>query len=333
MMQQIDTDTTLRYTSGLSLLYVEDDLALQQESKELFTVLFKSVEVASDGIEALEIYKNKDFDVLITDVKMPNMDGVELTKKIKEINPNQSIIIISAYNDTEYLIEFLNLNIKQFIQKPIETNNMLQILYDVSKSIINEKMVEQYRKELEKSNSELKSKNEELQSLLRILDSKLAQIAKSNLTTDTNLNTAEHTVSSEDLSELKELEEDISGAAVLISLSKNLSISNIQVLGDMFGAYAQILSNYDAYKELNTQIQLLGETLNNAPENFIKRVEEISILLESFIYVLRMWRVNLENQEFKKVFELHASMINDISTIIAIVNGTVDDIETEMEFF
>ncbi len=332
-MQTIDTDTTLKYTKGLSLLYVEDDLELQTQSKELFEVLFDSVTVANDGVEALKIYKKEPFDVIITDVKMPNMDGVELTKKIKEINPDQCIIIISAYNNTEYLIEFLNLNIKQFMQKPIETNNMLQTLYSVAKNIVNEKMVETYRKELEKSNSELKSKNEELQSLVRILDSKLAQIAQNTAKGDDTVNFNEYGINTEDINELKELEQDISGAAVLISLSKNLSVSNIQVLGDMFTTYAQILSKYDGYKELTTQIELLGETLNNAPENFIKRVEEISILLESFIYVLRMWRVNLENEEFKKVLELHASMINDISTIIAIVNGTVDEIETEMEFF
>ncbi len=332
-MQTIDTDTTLKYTKELSLLYVEDDLELRTQSKELFKVLFNSVTVANDGVQALKIYKEKPFDVIITDVKMPNMDGVELTKKIKEINPNQCIIIISAYNNTEYLIEFLNLNIKQFMQKPIETNNMLQTLYSVAKNIVNEKMVEKYRKELEKTNSELKNKNEELQSLIRILDSKLAQIAQNTSINAKTVNSNEYTVEKEDIDELKELEQDISGAAVLISLSKNLSVSNIQVLGDMFTTYAHILSKYDGYKELTVHIELLGTTLNNAPENFIKRVEEISILLESFIYVLRMWRVHLENKEFKKALELHASMINDISTIIAIVKGTLNDIETDMEFF
>ncbi len=332
-MQTIDTDTTLKYTKGLSLLYVEDDLELQTQSKELFEILFDSVTVANDGVEALEIYNQKPFDVIITDVKMPNMDGVQLTKQIKEINPDQCIIIISAYNNTEYLIEFLNLNIKQFMQKPIETNNMLLTLHSVAKNIVNEKMVETYRKELEKRNAELKSKNEELQSLVRILDSKLAQIAQNTAKYDDSADFNEYRITTEDIDELKELEQDISGAAVLISLSKNLSVSNIHVLGDMFTTYTQILSRYDGYKELTTHIKLLGETLNNAPENFIKRVAEISILLESFIYVLRMWRGNLENEEFKKALELHASMINDISTIIAIVNGTVDEIETEMEFF
>ncbi len=332
-MQTADIDTTLKYTNSLSVLYVEDDLELQSQSKEFFEVLFKSVKVATNGREALELYKKNMFDLVITDVKIPDMDGVTLTKKIKEINKNQHIIVISAYNNTEYLIEFLNLDIDKFIQKPIQIDKMLHTLYTISKNILNAQMVEEYRIELEQSNNKLKRKNEELQSLVRILDSKLAQIAKESSTDDRDINFEKYAIEPKDIHELQELEKDISGAAVLISLSNNLSISNIQVLGNMFTSYATILSNYEGYQALYTKIQQLGEALNNAPENFMKRVEDISILLESFIYVLRMWRVNLEEKEFKKVLELHASMINDISTIIAIVNGTMNKIETEMEFF
>lgn len=330
-MSTITTDDTIKYAKHLNILYVEDDVELQQQTKEFLEILFHSVITTNNGKEALEKYLQNEFDIVISDIKMPVMNGIELTKEIKRINPNQVIIITSAYNDIEYLTNFINLNIKQFMQKPIRIENMLNVLYDTSKNIVNDKMIETYRKELEVSNKSLQEKNEELQSLIRILDSKLIQLSKeSNIN---NINVNELQIRSSDLEELQELETDISGAAVLISLSTNLTVLNIEILGNMFKSYSNILSHYEEFKDLNISITCLGNILMDAPQNFIQRVEDISILLESFIYVLRMWRKNVVENEIKKAFELHTSMINDVNTIIAIIDGTENEIEGEMEFF
>jgi hypothetical protein len=140
-------------------------------------------------------------------------------------------------------------------------------------------------------------------------------------------------ISAKNIIELKELETDISGAAVLISLSKHLNIENIQVLGSLFLSYASHIQGYEAYAILEEKIKELGSALNSAPQTFIDRVQDLSVLLESFIYVLRMWRGKVEQKEFNNARELHTSMITDIVTIIAIINGTEDDIQTDMEFF
>ena len=331
-MESIGTDATFKYTQALTLLYIDDDLDVQTQTRELFEVLFLSVECANDGVEALAKYEKNHYDLIISDIKMPNMDGITLTKEIKKINADQSIIIASAYDDKEYLLDFINLGIKYFLQKPMEQENILKVLYSVAKDIVNEKMIETYRKELESKNIELKNKNDELQSLVRILDSKLMQVPQeSPMQKDIDISTL--TVDENDLKELMELEHDISGAAVLINLSNNLSISNIQVLGKMFLDYANILTIYSNYEPLTSKMQHLGNSLTHAPTSFIERVEDISILLESFIYVLKMWRVNLVNKDIKKAFELHPSMINDINTIIIIIDDKEDEIKTEMEFF
>jgi len=332
-MQNINMSDILKYSSTLSILYVEDDQELQYHTNELLSALFKSVKMASDGVEALKLFHEENFDILITDIKMPNMDGLELITHVKEINPSQCIIITSAYNDSENLLKFINIGINQFIIKPLNLTSLQNVLYNASKTIINENLVETYRKNLETANTELNNKNSELQSLVRILDSKLAQIAKDTdlVLVDTNLSSAQ--LSDDNLNELKELEIDISGASVLISLSKNLNSSNLKVLGEMFLAYGNTLSTYKEYEQLTSEIMLLGNKLNSNNEEFLDRVSDISILLESFIYVLRMWRKNIESKEIQKAFELHASMINDISTIVAIIDGTENDIEGEMEFF
>jgi len=332
-MSTITTDQTLNFTKDLHILYAEDDLELQEQTKEFFEILFKSVTVVKDGFEAYQEYKKGSFDIIITDIKMPTMDGIELTTKIREMNPHQCIIVISAYNDNDYLLKFINMNIRQFIQKPIDIDNMLETLYTTSKAIVNEKMVEEYRETLEASNKELTLKNQELQSLVRILDAKLLQISKEHghISKDLDLSTA--VIEPSCLEELRELEVDISGAAVLINLSKHLNMSNIKVLGSLFLSYANIVSKFYAYNELAQEVKRLGHTLNNSPENFIQRVEDITTLLESFIYVLRMWRNKIVEKEYTKALEFHTSMINDVSTIIAIVEGKEDEIKSDMEFF
>jgi len=332
-MSKTTIDMALAFTKDLKILYVEDDRELQEQTKELFEMLFSSVTVASDGAEALAYYEEEAFDILISDIKMPTMDGIELSTRIREKNPYQSIIIISAYNDTEYLMKFINLNIRQFIQKPIDFDNMIETLYSTAKIIVNEKMIDEYRESLEHSNKELTTKNEELMSLVRILDTKLLQIAKNENTQTEDIDLSKADIKEEQLCELKELEIDISGAAVLIGLSKNLTLSNIQVFGKLFSSYSDIISGYEVYSKLSMSIKELGDTLTSDTQNVINRVDDITILLESFIYVLHMWRTKVVEKEFTKAIDLHSSMINDITTIISIINGTQDDIQNDMEFF
>jgi len=326
-MNSITTDQTIQFTKSLKILYVEDDLDLQSQTKEFFEILFASVTVASDGEEALEKYQHEYFDIVISDIKMPKMDGIELSKKIKEINPSQYIIIVSAYNDSRYLVTFINLNIRQFIQKPIDVDDMLQTLYFTSKNIVNEKMVEKYREDLEKSNNELTQKNEELNSLIRILDAKLLQIGQNTKQNSNESDLKVINIKNNDLAELKEIETDISVTVALLNSSKNLDIEKIKVLGEMFLSYSKILKNYDTYSELANNMKKMGQTLNNAPETFMQRIQKISIFLESLIYVLKVWRNNLVNKETRKAMDLHSSMINDVETIISIIDAT--DIDTQ----
>jgi CheY-like chemotaxis protein len=326
-MNNATIDKTLKFTKDLKVLYVEDDLEIRTQTKEFFEVLFHSVVVVNNGKDALKIYNDEHFDIIISDVKMPIMDGIELTKQIKQINPSQCIIITSAYNDSEDLLKFINLNIKQFIQKPIDIDKMLETLYEVSRNIVNSNMVESYRKELEINNKELSKKNSELKSLVRILDEKLIQIAQHNKDNDTDIDLKKAIIKYEHLNELKELEIDISGTAVLISLSNNLNGSTVKVLADMFLSYSKIVSNYEEYNSLSKNIKKLANILKEKPDNFIKKVDELSTLVESFIYVLRMWRKNLVEHNIKRAFDLHSSMINDIQTVIQILDINKGDLE------
>jgi DNA-binding response OmpR family regulator len=133
-----------KYTKSMTVLVAEDYPVLQKSLENIFSSLFLEVAVASDGVEALQLYKNKmadkkSYDIVFSDIAMPNMDGIKLTKRIKEINHNQIIIIFSAHQDSNYLLELINLDVRRFILKPISLKNLLDELLLTCRAIYDEK--------------------------------------------------------------------------------------------------------------------------------------------------------------------------------------------------
>ncbi|AXH09832.1 transcriptional regulator [Malaciobacter halophilus] len=132
-------------SSALNILFIEDDEDLRLQSEKIFKTLFNQVDLATNGEEGLEKYlkfyeeKNFYYDIVITDIKMPKKNGIELTKDILKINKDQDVIVISAYEDSKYLIELINLGVNNFVQKPLLIDQLVEPLLSISKKINNSK--------------------------------------------------------------------------------------------------------------------------------------------------------------------------------------------------
>lgn len=137
-------------TQDLSVLYVEDDPLLQETIAEYLRMLFKNVSVAQNGLMGLELYKNEKFDIVITDINMPKMDGLEMATKIKDSDPEQHIVIVSAYKDVDNYIEAIRLGVDGYVLKPVEYDQINAILFKVAAQIHNVKENKRYQKDLEK---------------------------------------------------------------------------------------------------------------------------------------------------------------------------------------
>lgn len=131
----------LEETKRLSLLFVEDNEPFRTRIVSVLEDYFYRVDSAVDGAEALEKYndyyhsKQKHYDLVISDIRMPRMNGVELTSEIRAINDTQPIIILSAHAETDYLLPLINLGIAQFITKPVQYPQMFDTLYKVCSKI------------------------------------------------------------------------------------------------------------------------------------------------------------------------------------------------------
>lgn len=137
----MNSKNLLTYTKNLSILFVEDHDELRQSTTEILKSFFKDVESAEDGVLALTKYKDyynenlKNYDIVISDLQLPKLNGVELTEKIYSISPQQIIIILSAYDDSKYLLPLINLGIEQFIKKPIDFQELLAVLLKSAKKL------------------------------------------------------------------------------------------------------------------------------------------------------------------------------------------------------
>jgi signal transduction histidine kinase/ActR/RegA family two-component response regulator len=144
-----------KYTINTRLLIVEDDRDLNENIFDLLNVLFDDIEMAYNGEEGLAKYQesinsSKKFDIVITDINMPKMDGFELIKEVRAIDKKQQIIVTTAYDDNSSLMKLIDLQINRFVLKTSIYSTLIGVVTDIAKEIYNEKIVQLYLNEAKK---------------------------------------------------------------------------------------------------------------------------------------------------------------------------------------
>ena len=117
----------------LKVLYVEDETKVREQTSKMLNIFFDDIFAATNGKEALIKIKNTSFDVIFTDVKMPVMGGLEMIKEIRKKDKLIPIVVFSAYDDKEYLLQAIEYGIDGYIIKPSRFNT----IHDLIEKIIN----------------------------------------------------------------------------------------------------------------------------------------------------------------------------------------------------
>lgn len=137
-----------KYLKIVTLLYVEDEEGIREQTLRALKRYAKEVYVATNGLEGLELYKQYKPDIVVTDIQMPKMTGITMSKEIKLINDNQAIIITSAHSDANFFIEAIDLQLSGYILKPINKNMLKNKIIEIVKT-------QQLNKELEEKKEQL----------------------------------------------------------------------------------------------------------------------------------------------------------------------------------
>jgi len=109
----------------LSILIIEDDEKTRDYLRDILSIYFKSVYVAQDGCVGFKLFKEYLPDIVISDIKMPCMDGLEVLKNSKMIKPDTIAIVCTAFSNKEYLMSAIDIKIDGYIVKPIEISVLL----------------------------------------------------------------------------------------------------------------------------------------------------------------------------------------------------------------
>ncbi|MBF0563989.1 MAG: response regulator [Nitrospirae bacterium] len=111
-----------------SILYVEDEELLRKNIVTFLERRFNVVYSATNGMEGFELFSKHFPDIVITDILMPVMDGIEMVKRIKQLRPDMPIIITTAFSDTKYLMQAISLKVDGYVTKPIDYNNLMEAI-------------------------------------------------------------------------------------------------------------------------------------------------------------------------------------------------------------
>lgn len=181
-MSIIDIKFVQEQTNNLTLLYVEDDNDQREMTSVLLRKFFLSVDMANDGQAGLEQYKRfreetgKNYDVVLTDINMPFMDGITMAKEIRRLLWNQVIVMASSFSDTEYFLEIINLGIDAFVAKPMDHQNMLQAFYKAGKKMQDRRVGVAYCSGNLSRAMALEEENEALKAQVKKLKRQLGQL-------------------------------------------------------------------------------------------------------------------------------------------------------------
>lgn len=120
----------------LTVLYAEDDQTTRENISKTLSLFVKDVVSASNGVQALKLFKKQSFQIVILDYLMPLMDGITVAQHIRNIDKNIPILICSSYTDKEKLISSIKTGINDYLEKPINFNILYQALETVAEHII-----------------------------------------------------------------------------------------------------------------------------------------------------------------------------------------------------
>ena len=116
------------FLKNKSVLYIEDELDVLKNISTILRSFFDKFYIAADGESGYQLFLEKEVDMLLVDIELPKMNGIELIKKVRKTNQTIPIIVISAYTKTDYLLESIELNIDKYIVKPLTSKKIHQLL-------------------------------------------------------------------------------------------------------------------------------------------------------------------------------------------------------------
>ena len=123
----------------LKILYVEDEDFIRKNAISYLNRLFENVLEAKDAFEAIDMINKHRPNIVITDIKMPKLNGLDMVRKIRENDKKTQFIVLSAFTDKNYLLDAIDLGLVKYLTKPIRHETIYPLLLECAKKIYEDK--------------------------------------------------------------------------------------------------------------------------------------------------------------------------------------------------
>jgi DNA-binding NtrC family response regulator len=131
--------------ANLKVLYVEDEPDLRERIRIVLEMHFERVLSAANGEEGLELFIREAPEIVICDIRMPIMDGLEMTKRIRKRTPETPVIICTAFTETDYLLKAIELGVSAYVRKPLDCRQLIETISRTAIPILQKKELDKAR--------------------------------------------------------------------------------------------------------------------------------------------------------------------------------------------
>lgn len=152
---------------NISLLFVDDNATIRKLYKRLLEKHVNHLYIAENGLHGLELYQKHKPDLVITDMVMPVMNGLEMVKEIKKVAPDAKFVVMSAYSEKDSFVESIHLGIDGYLMKPVEAKKLLSLIDEFAGITLMKWELERKEKKRQEAEDFLKKSLEEKDVLLR----------------------------------------------------------------------------------------------------------------------------------------------------------------------
>lgn len=325
------------FAKDLTILIVEDDISLNDELMALCKLFFSDVAVAYSGIEALDKYKKKQTDIVLSDITMPHMNGVELSKQIKIINPTQDIIILSAHNDVKYFVELIDIGIRQFVHKPFNDEEFLYRLLKVCEQVVLTKFYESPNIYEDADAVKIKAEQDKVfkikakKDLTGIIACK--QLSSQKFMSELQGNDELWSVLEEDIVTLSEISDDFEFYVNQI-YEGNLSAELLMQMGVLLKKIQTILSQIESMREMSYILLDLAVFMQEIDFDVLAHEQKEKFKMVEFIYddISRFVQTVFVYRDTIDIYYLKDSLKSSVEQLKnSVLNFPIQ--EEELEFF
>jgi len=319
------------YAKSLNILFVEDDDKLRKNLENTLSHVFKNVYSAGNGLEALALYEENGCDLVLTDINMPEMNGIELIEELRKKDKELPIVVLSAHNESQYYIELINLGVDGFVLKPM---NLLNLMYTLTRSC---KALYNIRKLKKLEHDVIAEQNRTIVMAKSIEDGEKISKEKMRL-----LRTSYNSISARDYVEnypvdleifsdkLEHFEENLD--IHIGRLFKKPSLSNRDLVVLEFSEIGSLISTLPEFSNMAIAVEDFAKTLGDVED--LSNIGDIEDLLFNVSESLYKWRTSIfVDMSTDNIHYLDASLINDCIQLESVLKGEELLDGGDMEFF